>query len=110
MQKEKKQKDRERREMENANRRHLANMRVMQKNLVYVVGLPPKLAHEEVKISHVNPLSNLLMGTYYRIDIKATRIFRPIRKDSESGNLEESRWRRTGARSLYNICKEGGCI
>lgn len=50
MQKEKKQKEREKREMENANRRHLANMRVVQKNLVYVVGLPPKLAHEEVSI------------------------------------------------------------
>jgi len=64
MQKEKKQKDRERREMENANRRHLANMRVMQKNLVYVVGLPPKLAHEEVNTDNVErelgPSDNLL--------------------------------------------------
>lgn len=30
------------------NRKHLANMRVVQKNLVYVVGLDPKLAKEEV--------------------------------------------------------------
>ena len=30
------------------NRKHLANMRVVQKNLVYVVGLSPKLAKEEV--------------------------------------------------------------
>lgn len=34
--------------MEAANRRHLANMRVVQKNLVYVIGLHPKLASEEV--------------------------------------------------------------
>lgn len=34
--------------MEAANRRHLANMRVVQKNLVYVIGLHPKLATEEV--------------------------------------------------------------
>lgn len=35
--------------MEAANRRHLANMRVVQKNLVYIIGLHPKLATEEVK-------------------------------------------------------------
>lgn len=34
--------------METANRRHLANMRVVQKNLVYIIGLHPKLATEEV--------------------------------------------------------------
>ncbi|KAG2234316.1 hypothetical protein INT48_000766 [Thamnidium elegans] len=33
--------------METANRRHLANMRVVQKNLVYIIGLHPKLATEE---------------------------------------------------------------
>lgn len=35
--------------MEVANRRHLASMRVVQKNLVYIIGLHPKLATEEVK-------------------------------------------------------------
>ena len=30
------------------NRKHLANMRVVQKNLVYVIGLSPKIANEEV--------------------------------------------------------------
>jgi len=30
------------------NRKHLANMRVVQKNLVYVIGLSPKIATEEV--------------------------------------------------------------
>lgn len=44
----KKQKEREKRELEQMNRKHLANMRVVQKNLVYVVGLDPKLAKEEV--------------------------------------------------------------
>lgn len=37
--------------MEVANRRHLASMRVVQKNLVYIIGLHPKLATEEVKRS-----------------------------------------------------------
>lgn len=46
----KKQKERERKELEQMNRKHLANMRVVQKNLVYVVGLSPKLAREEVSV------------------------------------------------------------
>lgn len=33
--------------MEATNRKHLSNMRVVQKNLVYVVGLSPKFAREE---------------------------------------------------------------
>lgn len=44
----KKNKEREKKEMEATNRKHLANMRVVQKNLVYVVGLSPKFAREEL--------------------------------------------------------------
>ena len=43
----KKNREREKREMEATNRKHLSNMRVVQKNLVYVVGLSPKFAREE---------------------------------------------------------------
>ncbi|KAG4304275.1 hypothetical protein PORY_002250 [Pneumocystis oryctolagi] len=43
-----KQKERERKELETINRKHLANMRVVQKNLVYVIGLSPKTANEEL--------------------------------------------------------------
>ncbi|KAG4300919.1 hypothetical protein PCK1_002996 [Pneumocystis canis] len=43
-----KQKERERKELEAINRKHLANMRVVQKNLVYVIGLSPKAANEEL--------------------------------------------------------------
>ncbi|KAG2228182.1 hypothetical protein INT45_009229 [Circinella minor] len=45
---EKKEKERQQKDMEAANRRHLANMRVVQKNLVYIIGLHPKLASEDV--------------------------------------------------------------
>ncbi|ODQ55948.1 hypothetical protein SAICODRAFT_86402, partial [Saitoella complicata NRRL Y-17804] len=48
VQNEKKLKEKERREMEAASRKHLANMRVVQKNLVYVTGLSPKIANEEL--------------------------------------------------------------
>ncbi|RCI03989.1 transcriptional repressor proteinral negative regulator of transcription subunit 4, partial [Rhizopus stolonifer] len=44
---ERKEKEREQKDMDIANRRHLANMRVVQKNLVYIIGLHPKLATEE---------------------------------------------------------------
>ncbi|KAI9272484.1 hypothetical protein BY458DRAFT_474320 [Sporodiniella umbellata] len=44
---EKKEKERQQKDMDIANRRHLANMRVVQKNLVYIIGLHPKLATEE---------------------------------------------------------------
>lgn len=47
--KEKKEKERQQKDMESANRRHLSSMRVVQKNLVYIIGLHPKLATEEVK-------------------------------------------------------------
>ncbi|QSL66263.1 hypothetical protein MERGE_000640 [Pneumocystis wakefieldiae] len=43
-----KQKDRERKEIDTINRKHLANVRVVQKNLVYVIGLSPKTANEEL--------------------------------------------------------------
>ncbi|OLY81912.1 General negative regulator of transcription subunit 4 [Smittium mucronatum] len=44
---EKKAKEREKRELEIGNKKHLANVRVIQRNLAYVVGLPPHLATEE---------------------------------------------------------------
>ncbi|KAI8968508.1 hypothetical protein BDF20DRAFT_839609 [Mycotypha africana] len=46
--KEKKEKEKQQKDMESANRRHLSNMRVVQKNLVYIIGLHPKLATEEI--------------------------------------------------------------
>ncbi|MCO5598559.1 hypothetical protein L7F22_052656 [Adiantum nelumboides] len=60
----KKQKEREKRELEQMNRKHLANMRVVQKNLVYVVGMDPKLAREEL-IPTLR--SNEYFGQYGRI-------------------------------------------
>lgn len=45
---EKKQKDLQRKQKITENRKHLANVRVVQKNLVFVVGLPPRLADPEV--------------------------------------------------------------
>ncbi|KAI8929136.1 RING/Ubox like zinc-binding domain-containing protein [Entophlyctis helioformis] len=48
----KKKRERERKEQDLAARKQLANVRVVQKNLVYVLGLPPKLQNEETLRSH----------------------------------------------------------
>ena len=42
------QKETERKQVETLSRKHLAGLRVMQKNLVYVVGLNPKSREEEL--------------------------------------------------------------
>lgn len=47
---EKKQREKEKREMEVSNRRHLANMRVVQKNLCYVVGFSARVLAEEQQL------------------------------------------------------------
>lgn len=42
------QKEAQKREAETLNRKHLAGLRVVQKNLVYVVGLNPKIREEDL--------------------------------------------------------------
>ncbi|XP_060068321.1 CCR4-NOT transcription complex subunit 4-like isoform X1 [Ylistrum balloti] len=50
--KERKQKDLQRKQKAAENRKHLANVRVVQRNLVFVVGLSKKLAEPEVLKKH----------------------------------------------------------
>lgn len=45
---EKRLKDQQRKQRVTENRKHLANVRVVQKNLVFVVGLPMRLADADV--------------------------------------------------------------
>ncbi|ODV90334.1 hypothetical protein CANCADRAFT_2062 [Tortispora caseinolytica NRRL Y-17796] len=47
--KERKNKEKEKKEVEQAQRKHLAGMRVIQKNLVYVIGFNPKIPDEELQ-------------------------------------------------------------
>ncbi len=49
---EKRLRDQRRKQKITENRKHLANVRVVQKNLVFVVGLPPRLADAEVCCTH----------------------------------------------------------
>ncbi|XP_070200178.1 CCR4-NOT transcription complex subunit 4-like isoform X2 [Littorina saxatilis] len=50
--KERKQKECQRKQKAAENRKHLANVRVVQRNLVFVVGLSPRLAEPEVLKKH----------------------------------------------------------
>lgn len=49
---EKRQRDQQRKAKLSESRKHLANVRVVQKNLVFVVGLPPRLADAEILKRH----------------------------------------------------------
>ncbi|KAH9180244.1 hypothetical protein EDB89DRAFT_2224101 [Lactarius sanguifluus] len=70
----KKQRERERKDLDTLGRRHLANVRVVQRNVVYVVGIGPRFAKEEL-ISTLR--SNDYFGQYGRISkiiiVKRTR-------------------------------------
>ena len=57
----KKQRERERKELEQLGRRHLANVRVVQRNVVYVVGMGPRFAKEEVRRSSFGSIHAILM-------------------------------------------------
>jgi hypothetical protein len=59
----KKQRERERKELEALGRRHLANVRVVQRNVAYVTGLGARFAKEDVRTPHpLLHLSSLSMG------------------------------------------------
>lgn len=61
---ERKQKEKEKKENEQLNRKHLSGMRVIQKNLVYVVGLNPPVPAEEL---HTVLRSDKYFGQYGKI-------------------------------------------
>ncbi|KAI9467665.1 MAG: RING/Ubox like zinc-binding domain-containing protein [Benjaminiella poitrasii] len=81
-----KEKERQQKDMESSNRRHLSNMRVVQKNLVYIIGLHPRLAIEEISKVVINkrpalPASQIssqpsaaVYVTYYRKEDAAKAI------------------------------------
>lgn len=61
---EKKQKEKEKKELEIASKKHLAGLRVVQKNLVYVTGLNPPCAQEDL---HSVLRSERYFGQYGKI-------------------------------------------
>ncbi|KNZ74775.1 Putative general negative regulator of transcription C16C9.04c [Termitomyces sp. J132] len=75
----KKQRERERKELENLNRRHLANVRVVQRNVVYVVGIGPRFAKEEL-------IPTLRSNEYFGQYGKITKIILVKRTPSGGGD------------------------
>ena len=53
----KKQRERERKDLDTLGRRHLVNVRVVQRNVVYVVGLGSRFAKEEVLFACIHELN-----------------------------------------------------
>jgi RING/Ubox like zinc-binding domain len=66
----KKQRERERKDLDALGRRHLANVRVVQRNVVYVVGIGPRFAKEEVCLlcSILIMIVNLIHNLYSTVN------------------------------------------
>lgn len=73
------QKESERKQVESLNRKHLAGLRVVQKNLVYVVGLNPKSREEDL-------LQTLRGDQYFGQYGKIVKIVVSKAKENASGN------------------------
>ncbi|KAF9457231.1 hypothetical protein BDZ94DRAFT_1203063 [Collybia nuda] len=74
----KKQRERERKELDQLGRRHLANVRVVQRNVVYVVGIGPRFAKEEL-------IPTLRSSEYFGQYGKITKILLVKRTSSGGG-------------------------
>ncbi|THV07969.1 hypothetical protein K435DRAFT_959430 [Dendrothele bispora CBS 962.96] len=74
----KKQRERERKELDALGRRHLANVRVVQRNVVYVVGIGPRFAKEEL-------IPTLRSGEYFGQYGKINKMFLVKRNQSGGG-------------------------
>ncbi|KAF8201634.1 hypothetical protein BJ912DRAFT_945984 [Pholiota molesta] len=74
----KKQRDRERKDLEMLGRKHLANVRVVQRNVVYVVGIGPRFAKEEL-------IPTLRSNEYFGQYGKITKILLVKRTSSGGG-------------------------
>ncbi|PBP15500.1 RNA recognition domain-containing protein [Diplocarpon rosae] len=80
---EQRQKEAQKREVESLNRKHLAGLRVVQKNLVYVVGLSPNIAEKEI-------LETLRGDKYFGQYGKIIKIVVSNKKDSSSSGQPQS--------------------
>lgn len=70
---EKRQKDAQRKQKVTENRKHLANVRVVQKNLVFVVGLSTRLADAEV--SHREGIHPTILCLILRVSMEKYQLY-----------------------------------
>lgn len=76
----KKAKERERKDIESLGRKHLLNVRIVQRNQVYVVGLGQRLAKEEVRIIPARRWSIQLIHAVHTISA-VQRVLWAVRQD-----------------------------
>lgn len=69
--KEKKVKEKRQKEMDMSSRKHLSNTRVVQKNLMYVLGLTAEYANEEVCTSNCQYFAGMTMLTTYNQSLRS---------------------------------------
>jgi hypothetical protein len=95
----KKQRERERKELEALGRKQLANVRVVQRNVVYVTGLGSRFAKEEVSSSSNQLIAAFLIDKLLiaHPNLALQRVFRAIWQDFQDCHSEEDLARWTGA-------------
>jgi len=106
----KKQRDRERKELDTLGRRHLANVRVVQRNVVYVVGIGSR-AKEEVTIVFLHMSLVSLNITQAHSDSPFKRVFWPIWENHQDHPCQAHtfKWKCSCRWSLCHISPKGGC-
>ncbi|CAD6502472.1 BgTH12-05064 [Blumeria graminis f. sp. triticale] len=80
---EQRQKEAQKREVESLNRKHLSGLRVVQKNLVYVVGISPGIPEQEI-------LSTLRGEKYFGQYGKIVKIVVSNKKQGDAGSNNQS--------------------
>ena len=81
-----KQKEKERKELETLKRGHLANIRIVQRNLVFVTGLSPRYAKEEVCTPPVVVTCQLTYAPLAHSLSEVSRVLWAIWKDQPDHN------------------------
>ena len=108
----KKHRERERKDLETLGRRHLTNVRVVQRNVAYIVNMNPRFAKEEVGPTAASPMGHFVAHKLYLVDLDLTfqRLLRPIREDIQDRDRQTHvhEPQEPGHRSLCHIPQEGG--
>ena len=108
----KKQRERERKDLDTLGRRHLANVRVVQRNVVYVVGIGPRFAKEEVRRSgsiYFAFWTHAITQANFHLTLK--RLLRPVWPHIEDHHSKAHTSRDTSARRrvIHHISPQRRC-
>lgn len=101
----KRQRERERKELDTLNRRNLANVRVVQRNVVYVIGMGSRFAKEEVSVLYCHPYLDRSMRIPAHSNFALERVFRAVRQNLQRFHRQahSSREQGAGRRPVYHL-------